>query len=739
MKILKRFIWIVSALIVVVVGLVFIAANVIEPNEYKQQIQTAVKQSTGRDLTIDGDLSVSFFPWIGADIVQLHLSNPPGYDAPSMLTVEQASVRIKLLSLLKQQIEVDTIVLKRPEVTLIRLPDGSTNWDDFIDDARADGVADTDSWGVGAAVGVIVQGVSIQDGQVRWDDRVERQNLRLTGVQLRMDKLVSGESADIQLEADFSGNVLPESGRIEFKTTARLASDLASVSLQETQLELALQSGAVKVAIGSVSHAIQAGLSVLTDLRAEIVQAQLTSNLVVPAVNFTASDGRLELPSAELTQGQQSIRLEGITGDNVLSDLADMSLSGGIRAALSDPVRLLAANRLNVDLPPDLSPDFIGAVNLAAQFELKNNRARLSAIDLRVDDMRLSGAVAVNNPAQPAYEFDLQLDRIDVDKLTGSLLSNDESAAPTTPPADPRQSLLLPVAPLHGLNADGRLAIGKLTAAAIEIDNIDLTVRSRAGRLELRPLRAELLGGTITGRYVYDVSDGTPVLRSSSTVSGVDVGALLAFLDVTDVFAGRGDVVADLSGRGWDSDAVVASLAGDIQVRLQDGAIKGYDLQATLLTLQNVLAGAGDDDQRKQPGAKTRFAAMSSDIAVQDGVFSTENLLITAPVFRVNGRGWVDLPAASLDLEADVAVVGTLEGQGGAPLDRLEGVVIPLTVSGALAEPDYALDAQALLQGQVKERGIKALLEKVLSTEGGVENAMSEWIEQQKALLKKLF
>ena len=737
MKILKRFIWIVSALIVVVVGLVFIAANVIEPNEYKQQIQTAVKQSTGRDLTIDGDLSVSFFPWIGADIVQLHLSNPPGYDAPSMLTVEQASVRIKLLSLLKQQIEVDTIVLKRPEVTLIRLPDGSTNWDDFIDDAREGGVADADNRGVGAAVGVIVQGVSIQDGQVSWDDRVERQNLRLTGVQLRMDKLVSGESADIRLEADFSGNVLPESGRIEFKTTARLASDLASVSLQETQLDLALQSGAVKVAIGSVSHAIQAGLSVLTDLRAEIVQAQLTSNLVVPAVNFTASDGRLELPSAELTQGQQSIRLEGITGDNVLSDLADVSLSGGIRAVLSDPVRLLAANRLNVDLPPDLSPDFIGAVNLAAQFELKNNRARLSAIDLRVDDMRLSGAVAVNNPAQPAYEFDLQLDRIDVDKLTGSLLSNDESAAPTTPPADPRQSLLLPVAPLHGLNADGRLAIGKLTAAAVEIDNIDLTVRSRAGRLELHPLRAELLGGTITGRYVYDVSDGTPVLRSSSTVSGVDVGVLLASLDVTDVFAGRGDVVADLSGRGWDSDAVVASLAGKIQVRLQDGAIKGYDLQATLLTLQDVLAGG--DDQRKQPGAKTRFAEMSSDIAVQDGVFSTENLLITAPVFRVNGRGWVDLPAASLDLEADVAVVGTLEGQGGAPLDRLEGVVIPLTVSGALAEPDYVLDVQALLQGQVKERGIKALLEKVLSTEGGVENAMSEWIEQQKALLKKLF
>ncbi len=735
MKILKRFIWIVSALIVVVVGLVFIAANVIEPNEYKQQIQTAVKQSTGRDLTIDGDLSVSFFPWIGADIVQLHLSNPPGYDAPSMLTVEQASVRIKLLSLLKQQIEVDTIVLKRPEVTLIRLPDGSTNWDDFIDDAREGGVADADNRGVGAAVGVIVQGVSIQDGQVSWDDRVERQNLRLTGVQLRMDKLVSGESADIQLEADFSGNVLPESGRIEFKTTARLASDLASVSLQETQLELALQSGAVKVAIGSIRHAIQAGLSVLTDLRAEIVQAQLTSNLVVPAVNFTASDGRLELPSAELTQGQQSIRLEGITGDNVLSDLADMSLSGGIRAVLSDPVRLLAANQLNVDL----SPDFIGAVNLAAQFKLKNNRARLSAIDLRVDDMRLSGAVTVNNPAQPAYEFDLQLDRIDVDKLTGSLPSNDESAAPTTPPADPRQSLLLPVAPLHGLNADGRFAIGKLTAAAVEIDNIDLTVRSRAGRLELHPLRAELLGGTITGRYVYDVSGGTPVLRSSSTVSGVDVGALLAFLDVTDVFAGRGDVIADLSGRGRDSDAVVASLAGDIQVRLQDGAIKGYDLQAALLTLQDVLAGAGGDDQRKQPGAKTRFAEMSSDIAVQDGVFSTENLLITAPVFRVNGRGWVDLPAASLELEADVAVVGTLEGQGGAPLDQLEGVVIPLTVSGALAEPDYALDVQALLQGQVKERGIKALLEKVLSIEGGVKNVVPEWIEQQKALLKKLF
>jgi len=39
----------------------------VDPNDYRDDITVAVQNATGRELSIEGDLSLSLFSWLGAE------------------------------------------------------------------------------------------------------------------------------------------------------------------------------------------------------------------------------------------------------------------------------------------------------------------------------------------------------------------------------------------------------------------------------------------------------------------------------------------------------------------------------------------------------------------------------------------------------------------------------------------------------------------------------------------------
>ncbi|PIX04171.1 MAG: AsmA family protein, partial [Gallionellales bacterium CG_4_8_14_3_um_filter_54_18] len=58
---------------VAVAGATYIAAT-FDPNDYKQQIIQTVKESRQRTLHLDGDIKLTFFPNIGANLGKVALS-----------------------------------------------------------------------------------------------------------------------------------------------------------------------------------------------------------------------------------------------------------------------------------------------------------------------------------------------------------------------------------------------------------------------------------------------------------------------------------------------------------------------------------------------------------------------------------------------------------------------------------------------------------------------------------------
>ncbi len=117
------------ALIVVVIGALLIIPHFMDANRYKPLLEQYVLEKTGRQLSVDGDVRLSLFPWAGVAFSGLRLGSPPAFAEKDFLTVKSFDVRVKLWPLLSRQVEVDRLVASEPSLWLVTNPDGAVSWD----------------------------------------------------------------------------------------------------------------------------------------------------------------------------------------------------------------------------------------------------------------------------------------------------------------------------------------------------------------------------------------------------------------------------------------------------------------------------------------------------------------------------------------------------------------------------------------------------------------------------------
>ena len=123
MRIVKILSGLVLVLLVLAVGVVLAVTFLIDPNDYKPQLVKLVENSTGRQLKIPGQLKITWYPWIGVSGGQVQLANPAGFEEQDMMSIKKFSVRVKLQPLLQKRIEVDSIHLDNPHLTLVTRAD----------------------------------------------------------------------------------------------------------------------------------------------------------------------------------------------------------------------------------------------------------------------------------------------------------------------------------------------------------------------------------------------------------------------------------------------------------------------------------------------------------------------------------------------------------------------------------------------------------------------------------------
>jgi AsmA protein len=169
-----RIVKIVAYLIGALVGLLLVAGVSVlllfDPNDYREEIERVVQQNTGRELRIEGDISVSIFPWLAIEVGPARLGNAKGFGDESFASFEHAKLSIRLLPMLfSREVEVATADLDTLQLNLAINSAGRSNWQDLIDISNAASSASAPE-ASGESSELNIAGIELRNSTISYDD-----------------------------------------------------------------------------------------------------------------------------------------------------------------------------------------------------------------------------------------------------------------------------------------------------------------------------------------------------------------------------------------------------------------------------------------------------------------------------------------------------------------------------------------------------------------------------------------
>jgi AsmA protein len=326
----------------------------------------------------------------------------------------------------------------------------------------------------------------------------------------------------------------------------------------------------------------------------------------------------------------------------------------------------------------------------------------------KFDETTVKAKLGMAKFAAPQYRFDVEVDKLDLDRYLVA-----QPDAKPAPSAGPKVAVDVPVdlSPLEGLRADGKLAVGALRFMGLRLQELKAQLHAANGRAELAPHSAKLYEGTLQGALTLIARGNRVALKE--TLRDVAIGPLVKDLMGRDALEGRGNVALEAAAAGPTVGALKKSLDGSARIELKDGAVKGVNLTEALRKTRAAFGSKSAQQQPADQSQRTDFTAMSASFLIRNGVARNDDLDVRAPLVRVGGAGDIDIGNSQLNYIAKATIVATSQGQGGADLEHLRGLTIPVKLTGPFDAPKYEIDYRALAGDAAKAKVKEEVKEKV--------------------------
>lgn len=563
---------------------------------------------------------------------------------------------------------------------------------------------------------------SIKVEQVRfanaaWGSRPDMVTLDRFELQLSLLPLLSGDiqidrvvlvGADILLEKDKDGNVNWSFGEAEAGEGAALPT-IGSVVVESSKVTYsdAGTGETIELAIERAELA-PAGANLAVDLTGSY---QNVAFALAGEIGGPASFGSTE-PFPIRLVGQVAgaeITLDGTIAELGTAPKPDLafSIAGEDVAALAS----LAGTELPKLGPYNLAGRLTGE---APSFSIAGLAAKLGGSDIAGDVM---------------IDFGGERPKV-VATLTSSLLSladfGAQSAEGSAPAADSPTVIPetpLPLDALQGLDAEITATVAKLVAApGVEVTDIVATLVLAGGKLALDPFRASYAGGIASGTLALDAAAETPTMDLAATVDDLDFGRVLAEQGVSDEVKGTMDVTLDLAGAGASPRAIASTLDGTTEVIAEKGVITNKLLAIVASGLGEILGPLFGGQEN------TSLNCVLSRFAIENGVATSQVLLVDTSTFSLAGSGTIDLRDESLDMRMDTSSRQT----------ALVSLAVPFNVTGTLKHPQVAPDPLGAAAAAAKLAGTAinpmAALGVMIASGGGGSGGAADCVQaEQKA------
>lgn len=676
----------VVALVVVGAG-IFIAS--FDPDSLKPRIVAAVKQQTGRDLTLQGRIRLGLSLQPTLTIQGVALANPPGYSRPQMATLDRLDLKLALIPLLSRNVEIDRLVLVKPDILLETDANGRPNWQ-FTPEAREatpqPAPAGTKE---GAPTRITVADVRIEDGTVAWRDAATG---RSTSVGIKsLQASAASPDANLQVAAAATYNGTPFTLAGQTGPLTRLQDPAGA----PWPVQLSLDAAGAKLALdGTFSQPAQGRGYVM----------KLAANTPDLAALSPFLPGRALPPLHEVSLAAQvtdtGARLPEISGLTLHVGPSDLTgTAAGLKLAkvdvaaarLDQPVQVSGQGSFD-DMPATLT----GTLGAPAGLLSGAGSAGPVPIDLSLkaggSDVAVKGTLASGPGGRPTLNGDVKSDVIDADRLLAALgkpsggapapVAAPQAEAPAKPAASGRviPDTPIPFDLLRPADADVTLNVGELKSGGASYRVIRLHLALRDGQLRIDPFSADLPEGHLDASLTADARQAAPPVALRLHAPGLAVQSLFAALRMPGYATGRLEVYADLHGAGATPHAIAGGLDGSLGLAMTNGTVDNRLLGSTMgsiLKEVNLLDLVGR-------GGTSQIECFAARIDASRGVGAVRALLLKSQLLTLDGDGSMNLGAETLDLH--VRPQGRVGGTG---------FVVPLRVAGSFRAPSAAPDPAA--------------------------------------------
>ena len=545
---MKKALIIIAAIVVVLIVALVLAPFFIPVDTYKTKLIALVKDSTGRDLRIDGPVSLSLFPTLALEANDVSFSNPPGASSKDMAKLAKLEVQLKVLPLLRKEVEVKRLVLVDPVIDLEVDKQGRPNWQ-FGEAQKPQQPAPQAKPGAAPSGGSSLSELRLDDvrlvnGRISYVDHRtgDKQELTDIGMSLSLPSLDGPFAAD--------GAAVWRNERMTL--TASLANPRAFMDGKNSAAALKLQAKPISFDFkGEGAGSTPAKLDGTVDLQ-------------VPSVRGLASwaGTPLKLPGS----GYGPLAISGkvsMAGPKIAFTNANLSLD-------------------NMKAKGELALDSGGA-----RPSLKGR--------LDVDKLDANPYLPPENQGKPA--------------ASGGAAGTPGTAGGAAAKSSDWSDEPLDLSGLKSADVDFALSAGGLQYRKIQVGKSALALKLNNGRFQADLTELALYQGAGKGRVVLDGSGAVPGVEADFNLRGVQMQPLLHDAADLDRLSGAGGFTTALSGRGKSQRAIISALNGKGDLSLANGAIKGMNLVAIVknpaAAIESAVGGAQQTDFASLSGTYT--------------------------------------------------------------------------------------------------------------------------------------
>ncbi len=663
-KILK---WSVLGLTGLLLALVVFLLVWIDPNDYRDDITSLVKEQTGLVLKIDGNIGWNFYPALGFSVEKLSLATAE--NEKPLASVGKVVVSVELLPLFSKQVHVRTLYVDQASANLVVDSYGKANWDALTaagSTPAEEPAPEAESGGTPLAVSV--PKIVITNTTVEYEDQTVN-----FYVITKIKELVV---EDVSLDKEFPLHLV---AKISTNNNIDVDFDLRTfIALNLDAQQYNVRGFDFKATIAGILEKpfnVAVGADVAADMAAQKINvsrlAVQTDGVTLPGMqSFGATlSGPIaaDLAADTAVVGPlvfDALGVKGALAINARELTKELAYTGTLDVQPFNAKNLMRT--LGMTAPATTDPMAMTKIALKTNIDGTLKRAMLDKLDITLDDSHIRGNAGVTDLATTALAFNLALDSLDADRYlppppptpAAATAATPAPAATTATTATPagKPEPLLPMDTLRSLNIDGKFTAGKITAAQLAMTQLVAAVKAKNGDIRLDPFNAGVLDGTLRGSVQVDARGSEPRIVSKLVLDRIEVGGLVKRFSGKDLFQGKISLNLDADATGNDIDTLMKKTIGSLDMNFTNATLKGMNLTNELNNALTQQLGAFSmlipDYQQKLPkemAQDTVFSTLAAKAKLKDGIAEIPALNAAVKDGAIKGGGTFNIVTMDFD------------------------------------------------------------------------------------------